>query len=274
MSKLRLQNKKHKVKMRNDDQKDDLGSKTLQIDGKGKMNMIFQRAIASAEKHRIKLEPGRENSGGGDCSYLSVIFNINDRGCFQNKFPMSPDVYRRIWNVDLMNKILDKKIAWNPGLTRREIQDGFQEIMEPGVYERSYFGDMILPGIACGTRKRILIFNTNENIKTTGHDPISVVDPRDHGGDIDSEIPVVVAYNLVHFESLHPVDSEDMAETIKLANSYSSGGYKEDYGFTRCDISKLIGENSLNSLQESSSQESEQEEIRSPPPKKSKKNPN
>ena len=166
--------------MRYDDKTNDSGSMTAQMDGGGKMNMIFQRAIASAEKHRIKLEPGRENSGGGDCSYLSVIFNINGRGCFQNKFPMSPDVYRRIWNVDLMNKVLDKKIAWNPGMTRREIQDGFQEIMEPGVYERSFFGDMILPGIACGTIKRILIFNTNENIKTTGHDPISVVDPREY----------------------------------------------------------------------------------------------
>ena len=179
MSKLKLEKRKHKVKMRDDDTKEDLGSKTTQMDSGGKQRVMFQRAIASAAKHNINLEAGRENSGGGDCSYFSVIFNINDRRCFQNKFPMSVDVYRRIWNVDMMNKVLDKKIAWNPGLTKHEIQEGFQEIMEPGVYERSFFGDMIMPGIACGTRKRILIFNTNENINTTGHDPISVVDPRD-----------------------------------------------------------------------------------------------
>ena len=267
MSKLKLEKKRQKVKMKNHDDKDDMVSKTTQINSIGKKNVIFERAIASAKKHNINLKSGRENSGGGDCAYYSVIFNINDRGCFQNKFPMSPDVYRRIWNVDMMNKVLDKKIAWNPGMTKIEIQEGFQELMEPGIYERSFFGDMILPGIACGTRKRILIFNTNEAIITTGHDPISVVDPRDHGGDIDTEIPVVVAYNLVHFESLHPVDNDDVAETIKLVDSYTSGRYVEDYGFTRCDLPKLVDDNSSNSPKAS-----ELEEIRSPPPKKSKNN--
>ena len=98
--------------------------------------------------------------------------------------------------------------------------------MESGVYERGFFGDMMLAGIACGVKKRILIFNTHKN---TIHDPVSVVDPRDFGGDMDSEIPVVVAYNLVHFESLHTVNEEDIQETVKLVNSYSSGNYKEDY---------------------------------------------
>ena len=112
MSKLELEKKKPKVKMRNDDNIDDLGSKTTRMDGRGKKNVMFERAISSAKKHNINLEAGRQNSGGGDCSYFSVIFNINDRERFQDKFPMSPDVYRRIWNVDMMNKVLDKKIAW------------------------------------------------------------------------------------------------------------------------------------------------------------------
>ena len=101
-----------------------------------------------------------------------------------------------------MNKILDKKIPWNPGMTRQEIIEGFNEIMESGVYERSFFGDMMIVGIACGVEKRILIFNTNENINKTGHDPISVVDPRDYGGSVNSHIPVVLSYDLVHFEIL------------------------------------------------------------------------
>ena len=87
---------------------------------------IFQRAIYSAEKHNIRLEPGRENLGDGNCSYESVIFNINDRRCFPKILPMGPDYYRRIWNTVLMNKILDKKIPWNPGMTRAQIIGGFQ----------------------------------------------------------------------------------------------------------------------------------------------------
>ena len=103
-----------------------------------KIPRIFQRAIANAEKHGINLKPGTENNGNGNCSYESVLLNINDRECFNEKFPMSPEFYRRVWNTDLMNKILDEKIPWNPGLSRSEIQEGFQELMENGVYERNY----------------------------------------------------------------------------------------------------------------------------------------
>ena len=59
-------------------------------------NRIVQRAIASAHKHRIKLDPGRRNHADGNCSYESVMFNINDRDCFKEKLTLSPDSYRRI----------------------------------------------------------------------------------------------------------------------------------------------------------------------------------
>ena len=265
MSKLKLR----KLRDRGKAEEDKLGTK---IDDNKKMSVqnsseMIQRAIASAQKHDIKLTPGTQNPGGGDCSYLSVIYNINDRGCFCNKFPLSPEYYRRVWTIDLMNKVLDKRIPWNPGLTRQEIQAGFQEIMESGVYERSFFGDMMMVGIACGVRKRILIFNTHTN---TTHDPISVVDPRDYGGEIDSEIPVVVAYNLVHFESLHPANEKDIQETVKLVNSYSTGSYEEDYGFTRQDMLCLTTESIVIYNKKYASQGNEKHKIRSPPPKKTK----
>ena len=59
-----------------------------------------------------------------------------------------------------------------------------------------------------------------ESITTTGHDPISVVDPTHYGGSLNNQIPVVVAYNLVHYESLQPVDRNDIEETMKLTKSY------------------------------------------------------
>ena len=88
-------------------------------------NRIVLRAIASAQKHRIKLDPGRQNHADGNCSYESVIF--------KEKLTMSPDFYRRIWNTDMMNKILDGSNPWNPGFTRTQIVQGFQELMETGV---------------------------------------------------------------------------------------------------------------------------------------------
>ena len=73
--------------------------------------VIVQRAIASAKKHNIELKCGRANNAAGNCSYESVIFNINDRRCFREKLLMSPDVYRRIWTIDIMNKTLDKSCS-------------------------------------------------------------------------------------------------------------------------------------------------------------------
>ena len=208
---------------------------------------MFLGAIASAQKHNINLEPGRENQGHGNCSYEAVIINLNDRNCFKEKFHMSLQHYRLIWNTDLMNKILDEKIPWNPGLTRNEIIQGFNELMQSGIYERDFFGDLMMAGIACGVRKVILIFHTNEDIKRTGHDPVSVIDPRGYGGQIDSEIPVVVAYNLVHYESLNPIGDNDIRQTIKLVESYIAKPcrYEEEYGFTGKDISYLVSQKKI-----------------------------
>ena len=89
MSKLKLKKMGQKGKV----EEDKLGTKIDENKDTTVQNSsgLVQRAIASAEKHNIKLTPGKQNSGGGDCSYLSVIFNINERECFSNKFPMSPD---------------------------------------------------------------------------------------------------------------------------------------------------------------------------------------
>ena len=38
---------------------------------------IFERAIENAKKHKINLKPGTENNGHGNCSYESVLLNIN-----------------------------------------------------------------------------------------------------------------------------------------------------------------------------------------------------
>ena len=99
----------------------------------------------------------------------------------------------------------------------------------------------MIAGIACGIKKRILIFNTSENLQ---HDPISVVDPTffDVRIEINDSTPVVVAYNNYHYESLHTVDVHDREETIRLVHSYIQGRYSNEYGFTKLDIKYLISE--------------------------------
>ena len=106
-------------------------------------------------------------------------------------------------------------------------------MLEPGTYERGIFGDLILAGIACGLRKLILIFNTNPD---TPHDPIYVVDPTNFNVMPDSDIPVVVAYNMSHYESMEPCSEADISATIDLVKAYKEGRYR----YTRQDITRLI----------------------------------
>merc|ERR1712083_1142699 len=104
--------------------------------------------------------------------FEAVISNNNDRNCFKEKFPLSVTSYRQIWVTDMANRTVDTE--WNIYSTR-EWMAGWQEMLVPGTYERGIYGDLMLPGIACGARKYILIINTNPQ---SPHTPIYVIDPR------------------------------------------------------------------------------------------------
>ena len=109
----------------------------------------------------------------------------------------------------------------------------WSQMLVPGTYERGIFGDLMLPGIACGVRKVLLIFNTNPN---TPHDPIYVVNPSDFNIQPDTEIPIVLAYNMSHYESMEPCSDYDIEATINLVREYQEGRYR--YG--RADIESLL----------------------------------
>ena len=142
---------------------------TLLSDEREKM---ISRAIRSAKHHGINLIPGSPNPGLGDCAFEAVIQNNNDRKCYKEKFPLSNNTYRQIWVTDMANRTVDTD--WNIH-SRQEWMTGWQQMMIPGTYERGIYGDLMLPGIACGVRKLLLIFNTDPQ---SPHDPIYVVDPR------------------------------------------------------------------------------------------------
>jgi hypothetical protein len=192
---------------------------------------MVRRAISSARKHHVNLKQGTPNPGTGNCSIESAIFNLNDRDCFSEKLPFSVDYYRRIWMTDMKNRTLHDQ-TWNI-YSKLEWEAGWNDMMKSGVYERGIFGDLMLFGIACGIRKIILIFNTSLD---SPHDPIYVCDPRKFGVQPDVEIPLVLAYNLAHYESMHPVEEEDTNETIKLVSAYLNGSYQ----FGKIDLPFLL----------------------------------
>jgi hypothetical protein len=204
--------------------------------GKEKSLMI-SRAIASGKKHGINMKHGSSNPGTGDCAFESIIQNNNDRSCFQEKYIMSIDWYRRIWVTDMANRTIDSPFNI---YTRQQWLDGWKEMLAPGTYERGIFGDLMLPGIACGVRKILLIFNTNPN---TPHDPIYIVDPSNFNVRPDTEIPILLAYNMAHYESMEPCTEADIQATVELVKDYQEGRYR--YG--RNNIPSLISLETLNS---------------------------
>ena len=59
------------------------------------------------------------------------------------------------------------------------------------------------------------------------HDPISVISANefDLTNKNDTEVPIVLAYDGNHFESLIPVSIEDIEKTVDLVGKYKTGNY-------------------------------------------------
>ena len=143
---------------------------------------------------------------------------------------MSIDWYRRIFVTDIANRTVNT--PYNT-MSPEEWHRKWREMLIPGTYERGIFGDLMLPGIACGTRKILLIFNIHPD---SPHDPIYVVNPMDFNVEPNTEIPVVLCYNMSHYENLVPCASEDIQATVNLVKDYQEGRYT----YTRSDIPSLI----------------------------------
>ena len=184
-------------------------------------SLMVQRAMASAERQGLKLIPGRANPALGNCAFEAPIFNLNDRICFMETFPMSIDYYRRIWVTDMENLLFDS--SYNPGYSRNEWHAGWEKLKADNVYEVDFFGDLVVPAIACGLKKNLLIFNTNCNHPRT---PISVIFSAEYGVEATSRIPIILAYDMSHYESLHPVDTCAIEQSIDLVNLLKEGKYE------------------------------------------------
>ena len=166
-----------------------------------KDSLTIQRAINSARRHGLLLKGGRKIPGDGNCAFQAPIANVNDRSCFNDKYCMSSEFYRRIWTIDMEERTFNSGL--NPGMSRTEWNAGWNLVRQTGIYEVGLFGDLIIPAISCGLSKILLIFNTNVN---SPREPVSVINPRLYGVEPNSPIPIILAYNLVHYESLHTLD--------------------------------------------------------------------
>ena len=190
---------------------------------------MVRRAISSGGFHGVQLQHGRPNPANGDCAFEAIIYNNNDRKCFKNKFDMSIDHYRRIWTTDMANRTVNS--PWNT-VGYEEWFKGWKDMSNSGTYERGIFGDLMLQGIACGIKKILLIFITSLNSA-----PIYVVDPSEFNVKPDTDIPIILAYNMAHYESMEPCTDADNIAAVNLVKEYQEGRYE----FTTNDLPYLFG---------------------------------
>ena len=124
-------------------------------------------------------------------------------------------------------------LKMGPAESEKYIKQQWEKLRQDCAYEIDFFGDLLIQAISRGAKKMILIVNTDIN---STNDPVVVVSPETFGGERDSDLPVIVAYNGHHYESLEPCDADSNAATKVLCEKYKNG----EYPFKRADIETFV----------------------------------
>ena len=180
---------------------------------------IIEKGIANAKSHGINVHAGVENLASGDCAIECMIDGISTRGCFTEIYDGTPAFWRNKWFTDMEDLAF---AFYDAGMSEGEWRAAWDILKISGQYEYT-LGDLILPAIAHCTQKDVLIFNTSPR----AHAPIFVIEASTLGHrPANSEIPVLLAYDQSHYESLVPDTEEDIEKTIELKKRFLKGNYQ------------------------------------------------
>ena len=169
-------------------------------------SLIIKRAVENAKAHGINVHAGVLNLGNGNCVFESIIDSINTRSSFHETIDGTPDEWRRVWLEEVENVAYEE---WNLGLTRDEWAAEWSVLKSSRSYE-FMLGDLVLPGIAHCIKKDVLIFNTSP----IAHTPVYVITSSKLAGQAnDTEVPICLAYDMVHYEPLVPDTENDVRHT-------------------------------------------------------------
>jgi hypothetical protein len=206
-------------------------------EGDKRIPLMVDIAIENAAKHGISLHQGVPNLANGNCMFESIVDNISTRACFVEVLNGTPDYYRKVWLDEAEDLVL--RFSGGYGRSEEQFRKDWAILKNSRIYEYE-LADFVLPAIAHCIRKDILIFNA----KISGNqDPIYVVQASTLGGrQANTKIPILLAYNEVHYEGLVLDSSEDLAKTVALKEAYLNG----KYSLTKADIpifSSIIEDN-------------------------------
>ena len=178
---------------------------------------MVERAIMNAKYHGIDLHHGVPNLSNGDCAIEAIADNISTRPEFTEVYNGGSEFNRRKWMEEAEELVLSFS-----GMPEEAFREQWNILKQSGNYEYE-LGDYVLAAIAHCTRKDILIFNTRSE---GPFDPIFVVKASLLGNRQPStDIPVLLAYDTVHFEGLVPNSVSDLHKTVELKESYVHNEY-------------------------------------------------
>ena len=164
-------------------------------------------AVRLATRLGFCITAGTPNPAVGNCLIESAVFNINDRPELSELGAIEDTIQecRDLWVTQFKTKIP----IFRPELDAFT-DEQWAEIRRDGVWNTP-LGDLMPFCISFATKKRILILNCSSVLRV----PLSIVEPEEFGQDHDCDIPILLAYNGNHYESVHPV-STDIQKTIEL----------------------------------------------------------
>jgi len=175
---------------------------------------MVQKAIRIGNRLGINLTEGVLVETTGNCLLESVKGNIEDREIFEKK------IDETITQLRLKSATEGERVI---GASPYRIEDYSDEdwssnwdlLKECGVWNVDYFGDLMIIALAHYIGKNILLINTDP-----GSAPITVVLGDRFGNPLNSEYPVILAYNGTHYESLIPLTDHDEKRSRIIIQKY------------------------------------------------------
>ena len=180
---------------------------------------MISTAINIAANHGFSVHRGVINLANGDCALEVIIDSLSTQNWFGEigNFTEDPVYYRKLWfDWIKANRILT---VWGQEYTDVEWEDGWEQMKKPGMYENR-FGDYVMPAIAHLVKKDILVIDTRQE-RTIPIYPILAM--TFCGQPPTTEIPIIVAYNGYHYESLVPNAEKDRRKVIEIKKAYIQG---------------------------------------------------
>ena len=190
--------------------------------------------VAAHPAHRMIIKHGKQNKADGNCAPEAANDNHNQRdelSAFRDVIFSTPQDLREAVVKDMTNN--ERAFQFAGYRERERWKQDMQKLKQSGEWT-SDISDLMIPGISYTLSKNILIINTKP--QELSKEPITLICPETFGGNSNTEIPLLLAYNGVHFEGMVPESTEDIRRSEELVRDIKKNEY-----FTRAsDIPCLL----------------------------------